>query len=657
MASSATVGTAVIKLSFDGKSVQAELNGVSKKLETNGKTTGGKWGTAWVVAAGGLISKGISKITSSISSSMSSAIGRMDSLNNFPTVMTALGYSAEEASKSVDQIGEALDGLPTSLDAAVGDIQKLAATMGNLADGEVNATSVGLALNNMFLAGGKGTAIASAAMEQYNQMLAAGKVDMQAWRSMVNAAPGQMDQLAKSILGATANQGDLYEAMRKGKVSFDDFNAAVVKLNNEGGEGFASFYDQAVAATGGVATQLENVKNTINKIIASALSGDVESMDKYTNQLISRVTAVAPTLIWGFADGFAAVARAMPDIIKSLVPSIMDAMNIIVGVIIEVIPELLKALADSLPDILKGIQDLIIGIAESLPARLNTIMEALSTFLQQIILAIPQMIPQLIEGITNGIITLAQTLTDPQFLTLLLRAALTLFMSIVHALPEMLTALINALPQIIDNIITFLTSPDTIQQLIEAAIELFFALVLAVPQILGALIQAFGNLVASLWNGITSLFGEFAANFGNFIGDIFKGAINGVISFIEGFVNLPIDALNGFIGIINGAFGWIGVNLGYIDRIQLPRLAEGGVADSATTAIIGEEGKEAVIPLENNTDNWAGLLAATLVDEFEESDRQLNTGGVTVYMTNQISNEMDAEDIGRILMQSIRRAA
>lgn len=635
MAGSATVGTAVIKLSFDGKNVKAELDGVTKTLETNGKTTGSKWGTAWAVAAGNLISKGISKITSTISGSMNSAISRMDSLNNFPKVMTALGYSAEEASSSVSQIGDALDGLPTSLDAAVGDVQKLAATLGNLAEGEVNATSLGLALNDMFLAGGKGTEVASAAMEQYNQMLANGKVDMQSWRSMVNAAPGQMDQLAKSILGATANQGDLYTALQKGTVSFEDFNAKIVELNEKGGEGFASFYDQAVAATGGVETQLQNVQNTINKVIAAALEGNLTDVDKYITQLTSRIGAVAPTLIQGFTGAFSALAKALPSIIKELLPALMSGLADLAVGIIEAAPMFVDAIVESIPLIMDGLDMLFYAVMESLPIA----------------------IPQIIDGITNGIILLAQTLTQPQFLSMLLNAALTLFLEIVHAIPKMLTSLIGALPQILLNIIEFLTSPETIKQLIEAAVDLFFSLVLAVPQILGSLIQAFGNLVAGLWEGIKSMFAEFAANFGNFIGNIFKGAINGVISFIEGFVNLPIDALNGFIGIINGAFGWIGVDIGYIDRIQLPRLAEGGVAgDGATAAIIGEEGREAVLPLEQNTDNWAGLLASTLVEEMEAEGLQ-SGGGVTVYMTNEINNQMDAEDIGRVLMQSIRRAA
>lgn len=635
MAGSATVGTAVIKLSFDGKGVKAELNGVSKELETTGKNIGSKWGSAWSVAAGSLISKGISKISSTITSSMGSAIGRMDALNNFPKVMTALGYSAEESSTSVNRIGEALDGLPTSLDAAVGDIQKLAATMGNLADGEVNATSVGLALNDMFLAGGKGTDIASAAMEQYNQMLANGRVDMQSWRSMVNAAPGQMDQLAKSLLGATANQADLYAALQEGTVSFDQFNAKIVELNEKGGEGFASFYDQAVAATGGVATQLQNVSNTMNKILAAAMEGNLEDVGKYTNQLAERIGNVAPTLIQGFTGAFGVLLKALPGIIKELLPALINGLKDLAVAFVQAIPVWVDAIVDAIPIVVDGLMQLLDALVQALPT----------------------VIPQLVQGITNGIIIIAQTLTQPQFLSMVLQAALTLFLSIVKAIPQMLTSLIDALPQIILNIIEFLTSPDTIKQLIEAAVELFFALVLAVPQILGSLIQAFGNLVAGLWNGITSMFGEFAANFGNFIGDIFKGAINGVLTFIENFINLPIDALNGFLGIINGAFGWIGVNIGYIDRIQLPRLAEGGLADGATTAIIGEAGKEAVLPLEQNTDNWAGLLASTLVAEMEAEELQGRGGGVTVYMTNQINNEMDAEDIGRVMMQSIRRAA
>lgn len=289
---------------------------------------------------------------------------------------------------------------------------------------------------------------------------------------------------------------------------------------------------------------------------------------------------------------------------------------------------------------------------------LDEFFENLTIVVDNAINLIITMAPQIIEGLVKLIEQIGAQLPNilQQLVPVLTQAILNLTIAFAKALPGIIKALVNILPILIQTIVAFLTSPETIQQLVQAAIELFFALVLAVPQILGALIEAFGTLVGNLWNGITQMFGEFAANFGNFIGDIFKGAINAVIAFIEGFVNIPIDLLNGFIWIINSAFGWIGVNIEAIPRIQLPRLAQGGVADGATTAIIGEDGQEAVLPLEHNTDNWSGLLATALAEKMEEQETP--TGGtINVYMTNEINNKLDAEEIGRTMIQSIRRYA
>lgn len=634
MASGTTIGTAIIKLSFDGKGVKAELNGVSKELESTGKKTGAKWGSTWAVAAGNLIAQGVSKVANMVTNTMSNAISRLDTLNNFPKVMTSLGYATDEAEKSISTMSDSLDGLPTSLDNMASDVQKLAATMGNLAKGEVNATSVGLGLNNMFLAGGKGTEAASRAMEQYNQMLASGKADMQSWRSMLDAAPGQMKQLAEELLGAGASQEELRQALNDGTVSFDQMNAAIVRLNQEGGENFASFEEQARSATGGIATQLENITNTLNKIVAAALEGNLDDIDKYIKQLAERVQGVAPTLITGFIGAFNSLMNALPELIMGLLPALLQgAQDLFMG-LFQVLPDFVQMLVDAAPMIVDAIVQLLNAIVE----------------------AIPTIIPQLIQALTDLVTTIAIQLTRPDFLSMILKAALTLFMELVKAIPQILTALIGALPEIITNVVSFLLDPANLAMIIDAAIQLFLGLVMAVPQILGALIGAFGELVGNLWNGITSMFGEFAANFGNFIGDIFKNAINGVLTFIENIINGPIDLINGFIGVINDAFGWIGVNLGKIDRIQLPRLATGGIAIDATTAIIGEQGKEAVLPLENNTDNWAGLLASTLVEEME-AENIGGGSGIVQYNTIQINNEMDAQDIGRVMMESIRRAA
>lgn len=49
-----------------------------------------------------------------------------------------------------------------------------------------------------------------------------------------------------------------------------------------------------------------------------------------------------------------------------------------------------------------------------------------------------------------------------------------------------------------------------------------------------------------------------------------------------------------------------------IPKINIPKLARGGIIDSPTVAMVGEAGKEAVMPLENNT-GWIDMLAGKLV--------------------------------------------
>ena len=728
------VGTAIIEIQFDGKNVKAKLREGLGDMEKEGKKSGKSFANAWAVAAGNLIADGIKKVGSVISGAMDSAMSRVDTLNNFPKVMQSLGYSAEESASSIQLIGDKLDGLPTSLDGMASDVQKLAATMGNLNTGMVNATTVGLSLNNMFLAGGKGTEAASAAMEQYNQMLARGKVDMQSWNSMVNAAPGQMDQLAKSILGANANQQDLYQAMQAGTVSFDEFNETLVRLNEEGGENFASFTDQAIAATGGFQTQLQNIKTSLTKVVAAALSGDFEAMVKGTQQLVDRIVAILPQLVEGFTMAFQGIVSIVPELLSKLAPIAMDALKNIATTIVQGIPVLIDAITAILPDIIQAVVDIGIAIANELPriitsvinaltvalprialaitdivisvvdvltkpenltmilnAALNLLMEivkAIPTILERLIAALPTIIknivdflvnPATITAILNGAIqmlmaivqalpriitqlaaalpqiitTIVGCLTNPEFLQAIINGAIELLMGIIKALPQILIALVEALPQIIESIVSFLLDPNNLQKIIEGAIQLFFGLVKAVPQILGALLNAFGELVGKLWEWITQKFKDFAGSFGETIGRVFKNAINGVLTFIENFINGPIDLINGAIDLINNIPG---VDIGHVPRIQLGRMAEGGAASQATAAIFGEAGTEVVLPLERNQDNWAGLLASTLAKEMDYQGNSSNRP-ITVYMTNEINNEMDAEDIGRKLMTSIRRAA
>lgn len=413
-------------------------------------------------------------------------------------------------------------------------------------------------------------------------------------------------------------------------VSFDKMVEAIHVIQTQMGITGTTAAEAADTITGSLNSTMSAWENVLasfgtgsDEQIAEAINGLVES----AGNLVKNITNILPNVVDGIVSMLDSLIPQIPILVQRLLPSLIQGAVQLINGIIAAFPQFLQALQASLPQLISGVMTIISSLIQN--------------------------IGPILQAITQIILALAVELTKPENLTAIFNAAIELLLSLVRAIPDILTALIEALPTIIDGVIQFLTDPATIAKLIEASVTLFLALVQAVPQILGALISAFGKIFGSLWENVSKMFTQFFGNFGETVSGVFKAAVNGVLGFIEGFINAPINILNGFIGLINGAFGWIGVNLGTIGLVQLPRLAEGGVAQGSVIANIGEDGKEAVIPLERNTGNWSGLLAKALADEFEQD----GLGGVNVTMNNYINNDLDVQEIGRKMVTSIRMAS
>lgn len=116
------------------------------------------------------------------------------------------------------------------------------------------------------------------------------------------------------------------------------------------------------------------------------------------------------------------------------------------------------------------------------------------------------------------------------------------------------------------------------------------------------------NFFSGIWNSIKSIFSNVGSAIGNAITNTVKSAINGVLSTATKIINGFISAINIAISVINAIPG---VNISKLNKLSVPKLAEGGIVDSATLAVIGESGKEAVVPLENNTE-WMDKLVERL---------------------------------------------
>ena len=149
--------------------------------------------------------------------------------------------------------------------------------------------------------------------------------------------------------------------------------------------------------------------------------------------------------------------------------------------------------------------------------------------------------------------------------------------------------------------------------------------------------EAVKNWFVKLWNSITSKVKELWKRFTDFlgkikttivniavaIGDALKKPINAIIGGINKLISGVISGINGMIHALNRLSfdvpDWVpliggkkfGFNIGLLSAPQIPYLAQGGIVQQPTLAMLGEQGKEAVVPLENNTE-WIDKLADRL---------------------------------------------
>mgnify|MGYP002664388245 CR=1 FL=1 len=138
--------------------------------------------------------------------------------------------------------------------------------------------------------------------------------------------------------------------------------------------------------------------------------------------------------------------------------------------------------------------------------------------------------------------------------------------------------------------------------------------------VLGVVTDVIGGIIKVFKGIIEFITGIFTGNWKKAwqgVKDIFKGIIDALAGIFKAPINFIIDGINAFISGLNKIKipDWVPVVGGKGFHInKIPKLAQGGVVDKPTIAMVGEAGKEAVVPLERNT-GWIDVLVSKLKDK------------------------------------------
>lgn len=413
--------------------------------------------------------------------------------------------------------------------------------------------------------------------------------------------------IANDLLGKSAQ--DLGALLN---TSAEDTEAMRKKVHELGGV----MSNDAVKAAARYQDSLQDMKTAVGGIVNSIGTAFMPSISDMMDGFAALVT--------GNEEGIAQMEQGLDEFVKNLentVENIAAAADKFLPTIINAIAKNLPKIAESALKILKTLAD---ALLDNLPQIVSTAAQIILSLAKGLAESLPTLVPQVV-GIIKEIVNI---LTDKKNLDALIDAAIAILTELSKALVDNLPELVEAALTLITKLCEYLFDPENIDKLLTAGFEIVVNLANALVGALGKIGEAVGEIVKKIVDALG--LGEYWEA-GMDVIDKFMGGVvekwNQWKKWWEGFGEAVYDYLHG-----------TGGDEPLIDESKVwndPRYsAKGGVFTVPTRAIIGENGAEVVLPLENNT-GWMDILAAKLA---AIGGSGMNIGTITVNVSGNTEN-------------------
>ena len=349
--------------------------------------------------------------------------------------------------------------------------------------------------------------------------------------------------------------------------------------------------------------------NYIQPIIEKLGQGFSDTIDKHISPMIKKILEMA--------ESFQEMSQVINAYVGPTIGFIVEQLTRVLAPAIEYIGEVWRVLSNTISDVLGGIADFLKGVFDIITGILtgdmskifdgftetgDAIMNILSTILTglldltvAVLKVIWDTIVAIFQAIWDGIVAIFTPIGEwfaARWIDITVALA-----NVAIWIGNMFQKAWDALTSIFSSIGTWFGERWNDVTTTLANVATWFGNIFrsAFDAVKNAF-SSIGSFFSGVWDTVKSIFVNAGQMVGSAVGGAFKSAVNAVLGTIE-------NVVNGFIGMINGVIGLInkipGVSLGGIGYVSLPRLARGGIVDSPTVAMIGEAGKEVVMPLEN----------------------------------------------------------
>ena len=563
-----------------------------------------------------------------------------ENLANLANVGDVLVKANTLANASVEQFGEALT---TKAAAAMRtlnmDMEEGVAVLGVFADQGIKGSQAGTAFNATMIGLTKNARDNAGAFEALGVEVFDSSGELNSMADIVADLERGLDGMSTEQVDATLSSLGLTRQALDGTKALLGNSEAIREYEEDLRDAGGTVDEVAEKQLQTLSAQFEILGSLINDVgieIGQKLGPTMETLVEQLGPVIEQVGDVLVEAFELLAPVIADVAKELPGLLTALLPVLpimVDITRTVLELAVQLLPIFLGVVQALLPFIqrfanfLADNADKVAGVAIALGALILGI-KAFNT-----ILGISKLL-KLGWAAAMGVATVAQ-----KALNVAMRA-------------NPLGIIITLVAALVAGLVWFFTQTELGQRIWQGFVDLLFTTVQAVT---GFFRTVFTETLPNFWRGMIEGFIERVKAFGEFFATVFRGIanfyggiINGMIAMFEGFVNGVIRGLNSLIRALNRLQfnfpSWVpglggkrfGLNIPTISTISLPKvpmLAEGGIVNRETLAIIGEAGPEAVVPL----------------------DRMDDMGGRPINITVNAGVGTNGAEVGRQIVAEIRK--
>jgi tape measure domain-containing protein len=468
----------------------------------------------------------VGKAFSLITNNVQGAITRIDTLTNATRNFQNMGVKTSVVNTQMNNLKNAINGLPTSLDSAVSGVQLLTSSLnGNMPQ----SVSVFKALNDGILGFGGTTEQVTNSITQLSQAFSNGKIDAETWNSLIDSGLGPTLNAMAKQMGITT--GALKSGLSDGSISVSQFNDALVNLDKNGGGGIASLSKIAQDSTSGIGTSIANAKTAVTRGVAdiiTAVNNGIKSLDITTP--LGKITGIG-------------------SIISQL------------GTVVE---QTFRAIGQAIPQAFSGLS----GVISSLVGSGNQIQTLFATILTTISGVLGTMDFSALTNLAQAILPALKSgfQTFLGYVTPAIQPLLNAFVNLWNAIQPIVNVIASSLMPVFQILGAFLGGfVSGVMGALTTAFNVLagVARVLTpVIQFVGSVIQALAPIFVTVAGFIGQLMGQFAG-FNGVLGVVGK-VVSSVFSGIIGFGSRLFGSLSGVFNNIANGFRIMGSGLGSV---------------------------------------------------------------------------------------------